>query len=88
MALWEIRIISQPPVRVEVAEARNLAQEFERVLEVRRTFRQWLFRVPKYWQVTDKVCLHTGVVISVQRLKRSRSEPAANAIGFATKDAQ
>lgn len=84
MAFWDIRIVHQPPMRVEVSDDRNLVEEFLGVLNLRRSFLQWVSREPVYWQVTDTVCLERDSVLGVEgvaRGRRARKPPIGFKVG-------
>jgi len=66
MAQWEIRLINQGPVRVDVEEERNLCDEYE-AFEAYQQHARWRFWRSKspYWRVTDAVVLHRDVIVGV-----------------------
>lgn len=80
MALWEIRVANQPPVRVEVGEERHLSEEYS-AFEAYHDSLRWKFwrRASPYWQVTDDVLIHKDVVIGVLPRKPKDVKPP---IGF------
>lgn len=71
MAVWEIRRVEDEPVRVELDDRRNLAQEYKRA--IRRTV--------QLWEITKS---HVVVLQTVKEVRRiePRTRPAKNPIGF------
>jgi|NOAtaT_7_FD_contig_21_11618080_length_290_multi_2_in_0_out_0_1 hypothetical protein len=80
MALWEIRIANQEPVRVDIEEERNLSEEYAD-LEAYHDSLRWRFwrRASPYWKVTDAVVIHKDVVVGVLPKKPKVGKPP---IGF------
>lgn len=82
MAHWEIRVINQEPVRVDVEEERNLTDEYASLDAVHAATRWWKFWAPRpspYWHITDVVVLHKDVVVGVMPRKPKVPRPR---IGF------
>ena len=82
MATWEIRLINQEPVRVDVDDARNLTEEYGFLEEAHGDARWWKFwavRPSPYWQVTDTVVLHKDAIVGVLPRKPKMLKPR---IGF------
>lgn len=78
---WEIKIINQAPITVDVDESRNLATEFTEFKTRPRTFWEWVRRAERYWQVTETVSLHPETVVMIKLLTPRRSSKRA-VIGF------
>lgn len=80
MVTWEIRLIDQPPIRVQIEEDRDLVEEYE-VVRARAKPRPWRFweRPDPFWQVTPEIIVHHEMVVGV--LPRRPKEPR-NPIGF------
>lgn len=81
MAQWEIRLVNQPPVRVESDE--NLADSFKQFADSRRWYHRY---VPQamLWKASEKVAIHKDMVAGVfilKRVKAHRPDPH-NQIGF------
>lgn len=83
MAQWEIRLINQGPVRVDVDEERNLCEEYEafEALHNHSRWRFWRSKSP-YWKVTDAVVLHKDAIVGVL----PRRPKIRQSIGFITGD--
>jgi hypothetical protein len=85
VALWEIRIINQEPVRVDVEDERNLTEEYTDFDAYHEGTRWWKFWRPKlspYWQITDSVVVHKDAVVGVvPRKPKMQKQP----IGFYTR---
>lgn len=75
MALWEIRLANQAPIRVEVDDSRNLSEEYHAFqASQRRPFWAFWRQTNPYWKVTDLVTLHYDIVAGVmpKRVKEAR----------------
>lgn len=79
MSRWEIRLANQGPIRVNVEDERNLAEEYEMFEAWYHARRWWHRRRSPFWRVTDDVVLHAEIVAGVC-LKPVR--PEKRAIGF------
>lgn len=80
MALWEIRLANQNPIRVDVEdETRNLCAEYEAFSAEQPS--RWAFwkRDQAFWKVTDDVLIHRDLVAGVL-LKKPK--PDKGTIGF------
>lgn len=89
MTTWEIRIVDQAPLRVVVAEGRNLKKEFELFCENLRQQAEnkspkWKFwakpdlPVNPYWEINTETTVHVSTVTAVLICKRVRRQ----SIGF------
>lgn len=80
MAHWEIRVINQEPIRVEVEDTRNLGAEYEAFDSGFHSGR-WKFwqRRSPYWYITDTIMLHKDIVVGVYPRKLKTPRPS---IGF------
>jgi hypothetical protein len=67
MALWEIRLVNQPPVRVDVEDDRDLVAEHAAFEEVHSEVRWWSFwnRPSPFWHITDTVVVHREMIAGV-----------------------
>lgn len=93
MAIWEIRLVDQPPMRVEVENGRNLAREFSAFRDglAKKQRLRWQFwkrdTLDPYWVINEQTKLHVqmvaGVLIMkpVRKLKNDHKE-----IGFHVKE--
>jgi len=79
MARWEIRLVNQEPVRVEVEEDRNLSEEYAAFDAFHDSIR-WRFwrKASPYWQVTESVVLHKDIVAGVL----PKPKPVKRSLGF------
>jgi hypothetical protein len=64
--LWEIKLVQQKPIRVEVDDDRNLRAEYEALMK-----RPW-WRRRVTWRVTDTVTVHIDAVMAVQKAPKPR----------------
>jgi hypothetical protein len=80
MALWEIRLANQDPVRVDVEDERNLTEEYSD-FEARHDANRWRFwrRLSPFWQVTEAVTIHKDIIVGVMPRKPKAQRPK---IGF------
>lgn len=72
MALWEIRLANQEPVRVDVEEDRNLTEEYFDLDAAHGAARWWKFwsrRPSPFWQISDSVVIHKDIVVGVMPRK-------------------
>jgi hypothetical protein len=67
VALWEIRLMNQPPVRVDVADDRNLIEEHVEFEQAHADVRWWSYRKrpSPFWQITDTVVVHREMIAGV-----------------------
>jgi hypothetical protein len=89
MAVWEIRLVEQPPMRVEAEDGRNLAKEFTLFCEALRSKRRprWMFwskpeSSDPYWVINDETKLHVQMVAGVLIMKPVRKPRDHKEIGF------
>lgn len=88
MPVWEIRLVDQPPMRVEAEEGRNLAKEFTIFCESLRAKqrRKWMFWNRKaqdpYWVINEETKLHFQMVAGVLIMKPVKKKTDHKEIGF------
>lgn len=68
MRRWEIRLANQPPIRVDVDDARNLSQEYQAFRDhaLSRGWRFWRPQPNPYWQISEEVALHHEIVAGIR----------------------
>ena len=83
MAAWEIRVIDQPPVMIDVAPERNLSEEFAAAQQAAATpVRFWQRKPEVLWAITDEAVIRPEFVMAVVRRKRRKPDAAPTVIGF------
>lgn len=80
MVTWEIRLVDQPPVRVELEAGRNLSDEFSafRAKCMAAQPPKWKFWARRddqdlYWIINETTKLHIQMVAAVLICKKARS---------------
>lgn len=77
MAIWEIRIVDQPPIKVEITDGRNLSKEFTQFCHDLTASRppKWKFWAKPqdlYWVVNEDTKLHVQMVAAILICKKVR----------------